>query len=348
MSLASIARSAGLSMILLSTGSSVGLWPLSVIAGPAVEVPAHDESHADTHDAVEALVSEPGTIEIESASKRQDDPDLTGSLSTPSGEMSFHTRSTRAGKRVPNGAVADRVEAVLEINGAVITHVFDDARGTITIKTDEPVTLAEADVRVLMTFQQAFGKARLSGRNADIMSRPTEVLFRLGEMYSEAPLGAVIAPYRKIRPDSSLYVSQDAPALAAGPNLLAGPDLAKSCANRNGNEFIDLGRQGNVCDKGYLARSEAHDYCMGPGRIYHGYVTSQGIQFGCGSNACKGRCGAGCGALDGVGAWQKDCLDHDRCSLLHGQMFQGCGDEWDEAVDDYLLGVIRCTNNHCN
>jgi hypothetical protein len=116
---------------------------------------------------------------------------------------------------------------------------------------------------------------------------------------------------------------------------------AKACG-RFGNSFIDLHDQGNVCDKGHLWRSTAHDFCP-----QHDYSTDSHQDFGCATRDCLGRCGSGCGPLNGQGAWQKDCLDHDVCSGIHGVQLGGCGDEWKEAADDYLKGEIHCIFDHC-
>jgi len=61
---------------------------------------------------------------------------------------------------------------------------------------------------------------------------------------------------------------------------------------------------------------------------------------------CIGRCGSGCGSwLSWRSAWTKDCLDHDRCGRVNGgstnPFDSECGDEYDEAADDFLFGVIR-------
>lgn len=60
---------------------------------------------------------------------------------------------------------------------------------------------------------------------------------------------------------------------------------------------------------------------------------------------CIGRCGAKCGQWWIPSAWTKDCLDHDQCSLKNnsttGPLDRNCGDEYTEAADDYIFGVIR-------
>ena len=278
--------------------------------------------------------------EIRVAADREATDDISGSLSSPSGSLSFQTESTTSGKPTARGATPDRVIVTLEVNGDLIRHDFDDARRAVTISTPRLVRLEKEDVQVLKTFQQELGKAIVTAENFDRLPRAQELVWRLSEMYSEAPFGITIERMRvidlKSDPEQNADVGRD-----------AGGDAPAACGQAGGG-FIDLHAQCNVCNAGlHCWRSEAHDYCTGPG-AHHDYVTTAHQDFGCGSSDCYGRCGGGCGAFGwGVGAWQKDCLDHDRCNRAHGQQFEGCGDEWNEAADDYLNGVIHCAFDHC-
>ncbi|SNR15493.1 hypothetical protein [Tenacibaculum jejuense] len=60
---------------------------------------------------------------------------------------------------------------------------------------------------------------------------------------------------------------------------------------------------------------------------------------------CMGRCGADCGRWWIPSAWTKDCMDHDQCSNIFnasgGSSDPNCGDEFNEAADDYVFGVLR-------
>ncbi len=66
---------------------------------------------------------------------------------------------------------------------------------------------------------------------------------------------------------------------------------------------------------------------------------------------CMGRCGPGCGSWWAVAkAWTQDCMDHDQCSNVNyssgGSSDSNCGDEYDEAADDWLWGVWNgCDGN---
>ncbi len=65
--------------------------------------------------------------------------------------------------------------------------------------------------------------------------------------------------------------------------------------------------------------------------------------------ACMGRCGPGCGTWASLAsAWCKDCMDHDECSVKNnssgGASDSNCGDEFNEAMDDWSFGVVRGCN----
>jgi hypothetical protein len=279
--------------------------------------------------------------------------DIAGSMSSPSGAMSFHTSSFKAGIPTRAGVLPDRVVARLEVNGAVITHEMNYSNNTITIRTDVPVTIDQSDRNVLKTFQSELGRGIQASGGLDNRSKAQELLWRLSEMYSEIPLGMKLPPVRVIRKDDkgtdNAMVLPTTGAPATNPlgiqvqptadNLLT---AASSCVEKDGGGFIDLHARADVCDNDrVLYRSTEHDYCPA-----HGYISSN-VAYGCGSDSCAGRCGSGCG-LDGRGAWYKDCLDHDICNRAHGSQLGGCGDEWIEAAEDYLYGAISCTFLGCH
>jgi hypothetical protein len=62
---------------------------------------------------------------------------------------------------------------------------------------------------------------------------------------------------------------------------------------------------------------------------------------------CMGRCGGGCGSWL-PSSWCKDCMDHDQCSNKNyssgGSSDANCGDEYNEASDDWMFGVTRGCN----
>lgn len=61
---------------------------------------------------------------------------------------------------------------------------------------------------------------------------------------------------------------------------------------------------------------------------------------------CLGRCGPGCGLTAGAGVYALDCTEHDQCCRIHGGCVNpfdaSCGDEWQEAADDFIFGDRNC------
>jgi len=74
-------------------------------------------------------------------------------------------------------------------------------------------------------------------------------------------------------------------------------------------------------------------------------VTRTANYNGGGSYGCMGRCGGGCGRWWIPSSWTLDCFEHDECSLRYGasggSSDSNCGDEFNEAADDWTFGVIR-------
>ena len=63
---------------------------------------------------------------------------------------------------------------------------------------------------------------------------------------------------------------------------------------------------------------------------------------------CIGRCGGRCGNWFFPSAWTLDCFEHDWCySYLDagtGGFDERCGDEWVDAMDDWMFGVLAGCN----
>ncbi|MEM9103219.1 MAG: hypothetical protein AAGB12_12940 [Pseudomonadota bacterium] len=64
---------------------------------------------------------------------------------------------------------------------------------------------------------------------------------------------------------------------------------------------------------------------------------------------CMGRCGGGCGGVL-PSSWTKDCMDHDQCSNINyssgGAGDENCGDEFNQAIDDWTFGVVLGCNGN--
>lgn len=134
-------------------------------------------------------------------------------------------------------------------------------------------------------------------------------LIRLMEYWSRAPIG---------------YIYGDLLVEAA----------SSTATQRLGNEGITCIRKGTYVTAEYDQGTNGTRYSE---RIKVGSEAKPGW-------GCMGRCGADCG-WGAPSAWTKDCMDHDQCgnrfNSSGGTSDSNCGDEFNEAADDWLFGVIR-------
>lgn len=283
----------------------------------------------------------PGTLRVQPGAG----DDVVGSLKTAAGVLSFRTSSMDAkGGITAKGAAPDHVRVRLEVNGAVLDHEIDYATGTLTVRAAEDVVISAADRDVLKTFQSELGRNLALQGSVRSLPKAHDMLWRLSEMYSEVPLGHRIGRTWVIRRGSEAPMTGQGLSDARDGLLSFGTQarprgdvVAAACNEQGGGSFTNLKNIANVCDDDTVFyRGSAHDFCPS-----HGY-SSRTVAYGCGASSCPGRCGAGCGVADGMGAWYQDCLDHDVCNRDHNSQLGACGDEWTEAADDYAFGAITC------
>jgi hypothetical protein len=114
------------------------------------------------------------------------------------------------------------------------------------------------------------------------------------------------------------------------------------------NEFLNVSKI-----KGYQPRART-SICAAIGTTkaasydIDGTTYSDTVTVGpCGSDSCLGRCGAGCSGIGRGMTFTQDCLNHDVCCDRLAKLHPGascssflgeCGDEWNDAVDDFLFG----------
>lgn len=331
------------SVLILMGSAAFSAWAVGPSAATAtVSMPQETRIAAESPVVREAVV-EAGVLRANPLADGSDD--IAGSLQTPSGVLSFQTRSLSANGIAAKGSAPQHVQIRLEVNGAVIDHDIDYAAGTVTVRTAERVVIDENDRSVLRSFQNELGRSLSQQGGFERLPKSQDFLWRLAEMYSEVPLGKTFAAEWVIRRSDAQPIAQpirNAPgpdALLPGMQPQTGQPqvVALACNEQSGGSFINLHSIADVCKKSPVRyRSSAHDYCPA-----HGY-TSKTVAYGCGASSCAGRCGAGCGVADGLGAWYQDCLDHDVCNRDHGSQLGACGDEWTEAADDYAFGAISC------
>ena len=339
-----------LSALILAGSATFGLWAANQSNTAPAAPTLNESSIAAGILPVEEAAVEPGLLQT--GAVRSGSDDIAGGMNSASGAMSFRTTSLQAGKPLPRGGFPDRVHARLEVNGAVIDHEIDYAAETVTIRTDGSVTIDQRDRNILQTFQKEYARQLAAASSAGSLPKAQDFLWRLSEMYSEIPLGMRLPSVRVVRKQTKMEPidrdgqgmvldSQSNPILARPTATL--PDIiAAACDERAGGGFVNLRDGANVCENDApFYRNSHHDYCPA-----HGYI-AQNSAYGCGSSGCSGRCGSGCG-LDGRGAWYKDCLDHDVCNRTHNSQLGACGDEFNEASDDYLFGTIECALRGCH
>ena len=114
------------------------------------------------------------------------------------------------------------------------------------------------------------------------------------------------------------------------------------------NEFLNVSKT-----KGYQPRDRT-SICAAIGTTQAVSYDIDGITYSdtvtvgpCGSGSCLGRCGAGCSGIGRGMIFTQDCLNHDVCCDRLAELHPGagcssllgeCGDEWNNAVDDFLFG----------
>ncbi|KAJ5355509.1 uncharacterized protein N7496_012721 [Penicillium cataractarum] len=87
--------------------------------------------------------------------------------------------------------------------------------------------------------------------------------------------------------------------------------------------------------------NSAGQSCSFVGVVGSNYGTNSA---GSGDYSCNGRCGTGCSGTAAGNVYTQDCFSHDICSYFNnasgGASDPNCGAAYDDAVDDYLLGVV--------
>ncbi len=172
--------------------------------------------------------------------------------------------------------------------------------------------LTQKQKDVLATFADKFSYALVTSNentteNFEI-SMMENVLFR-------------IADYWAVAPTNFIYGQKAMRSIEISSNRSTGND-GITCINRNSSYFLQYTNQFNQV----ISATRVAGYNGG------------------GTYGCMGRCGANCGRWWIPSAWTLDCFEHDECSLNYSASGGGsdpnCGDEFDEAMDDYVFGVL--------
>jgi len=193
-----------------------------------------------------------------------------------------------------------------DLNGLILIEVSVDRQQLIAeLSFDEE--LVSFKKALLNTSQKLF--TYIDGMEGDLAYTEYAII-RMMEYWSNAPEGYAYNGYT--------YTS---------------PEGGKQLAGRPGNEGITCIRKGTYVSAEYDdSRGRRNERIRVGSKARSGY-------------GCMGRCGADCGRWWIPSSWTKDCMDHDQCSNVNNSSGGGsdsnCGDEFNEAADDWAFGVLR-------
>jgi hypothetical protein len=194
------------------------------------------------------------------------------------------------------------------LNGKRFDFEVDFAQGVLS-SDGHGAMLVAAEREVLAGFARTLGSYLVQGPSA-----PHEQLVAVqAEYWSEAPEGYV-------HPSKSMRLGER--------SSLGNADDGITCITKN--------------------TSRTAYYDNSSGQVYSQSVVvnaNWGTNVcGAGDYSCMGRCGAACG-WGAPSAYTLDCLDHDVCShnlcASGGGSDVNCGDEYNQAQDDWTWGVSR-------
>lgn len=168
----------------------------------------------------------------------------------------------------------------------------------------ENITLTTEEKETLLALGEEISTYLFQEGNTDDFSMPEYTLLRLLEYWARSPEG-----FEHTKRTSEISLNR---------------------SEKNVNEGITCVRKNTFVTAEYDNAA--------------GTFTNERVQVN--GNDCLGRCGSGCGSWFSLAsAWTKDCLDHDQCGRQLGgstnPFDSNCGDEYSDAADDYLFGVIR-------
>ena len=287
---------------------------------------------------------EPVTI-IDSAAE------LKADFTAQSTWLDFKSSTTKAGEvkvaaTVSSDGLVTRLEAVVSADQKSVTWTGNG--GLLTKGSRDALRRLLAELELILQEGQFLPHQ--------------EWAFRLTNLWSEAPLNLplrtriVRAPNRadSISPLVAIDgVTAEPQAWSLSEQMeelnAAKATCASGCNASGGDGKIYLRGSCRDCGCALGTYSTKHDACVvatGKGHCYSSYS----VQGGCSRNkGCVGRCGPGCGLLNGPGggSYTKDCLEHDHC-VAHDSAAAccvndpKCGDEFGEAEDDFLFAVFNC------
>lgn len=248
-------------------------------------------------------------------------------------------------------AAPDRLSVQLVLNAHVLLEADADPRlGTRELRTGDHVLSIEEKVALQALAAQL--EARWRPYQAPL-SVHEDLLFRVVSYWAEAPVGwelrsrelSMVDHPSAVRHRNGLFTSGDTGERGIGGcDGAVPPENLSACASGCADSEDDITYWPDACE--CSERQVCHDTHSFPFVCDHPWCC-ESVGTGCSIRGeCQGRCGGSCGT-DGAGVYTWDCADHDRCCRIHGGCFNplsfACGDEYEEAADDFLFGTSNCT-----
>lgn len=244
----------------------------------------------------------------------------------------FHHDSSSVAFSAVTGEEGE-LELAVDVNGMAVDAAYFPDRATVVLDGHDGMVFPD-DRQVLQALALRL-EAEWRPYSAEL---PVErhFAFRLILLLSEAPAGYVLERRSYERPPMS-FDSTPREHRGTPRGGGAGGPIQDACVDVADDDGITY--YAGSCD--IFVDVAYHDACPA-----HGF---EGIpeEMGCALFVdCMARCGAGCGFFNGTGAYTWDCGDHDSCCGIHGGCIdpwdEWCGDEYDDAADDFLWGAANC------
>lgn len=241
-------------------------------------------------------------------------------LALERGPESMRGAFAKEGSRIDFQSRALSAEAVrlfVAVNGKRFDFEVDFAQGVLH-SDGHGVVLSAAERQALAAFAYTLGTH----------------LQQEGDAARHELLVAVEAEYWSASPEGYVHQAKsmraDVRPVAGGQHsALGNGDDGITCVikGRTYTASYDRGTSGTITSKSAVVNSN--------------WGTSA---CGAGDYSCMGRCGGGCG-WGALSSYTLDCLDHDVCShdlcSTSGASDVNCGDEFNQAQDDWTWGVSR-------
>lgn len=279
---------------------------------------------------------------------------LKGSYNRAGSAVSFNSaletsdnvvQGKTSGQRTQNrdAQISKQTVARIKVNGKSL-GVTRNQR-TKTLRRD-----GNGQVLTMKDKQALAGLANKLGRSLRFSLRelpPQEdLLVRTISYYTEAPVGYRVRDM--VVRNSTVTVADESAKYTPGIPVLDSHTCKEAAAKGDFRVAAactfsdDDGVARLSCASGFKPTS--HDAInASPPAAAHCFLTYNTFSGPCQAN-CQGKCGIGCNPFASTG-WTQDCLDHDQCIAQHGggggSGNPACGDEYDEAFNDFFASITN-------